>query len=120
MPDLSPNKKIVESYFYSKGTGYAPLLVEDVELVDWDAGVPASGAVTGGKAAFVQNRGNREFKSQITRMTEEANVVVAEGFARGTKKEGGTWTVHFCDTFEIENGKVKRISSHGVDVKEPA
>ena len=53
-------------------------------------------------------------------MTEEANVVVAEGFARGVKREGGTWTVHFCDTFEIENGKVKRISSHGVDVKEPA
>ena len=117
---MSPNKKIVESYFHSKGTGYAPLLTEDVELVDWNAGVPASGAVTKGKAAFVQNRGNREFNSQITRMTEEGNVVVAEGFARGAKREGGTWTVHSCDTFEIENGKVTRISSHGVDVKEPA
>ncbi len=120
MPTTSPNKKVVENYFYSKGTEYAPLLADDVELVDWDVGVPASGAVTKGKAAFVQNRGNREFKSQITRMTEEDNVVVAEGFARGAKKDGGTWTVHFCDTFEIEHGRVKRVSSHGVDVKESA
>lgn len=122
MPGLSPNKKIVESFFESKGTEYARLLSEDVELIDWDSGVPATGAITRGKAAFVQNRGNREFRSQIqiTRMTEEGDVVVAEGFVRGAKKEGGSWTVHFCDTFEVEDGKVKRVSSHGVDVKESA
>jgi hypothetical protein len=117
---ISPNKKIVESYFASRGTEYARLLADDVVLVDWDAGVPVSGAITKGRAAFVQNRGNREFQSQITRMTEENNVVVAEGFARGSKKEGGTWTVHFCDTFEVKDGKVERVSSHGVDVTESA
>jgi uncharacterized protein len=117
MVDLSPNKKLVASYYTSKGTDYARLLADDVELVDWDPGAPLTGAVTKGKAAYVQNRGSREFVSEITRMTEENNVVVVEGFARGKKKDGGTWTVRFCDAYEIENGKFKRISTHGADLK---
>jgi uncharacterized protein len=119
MPGSTPNKRIVESYYSSIGTEYARLLAEDVELVDWDIGVPATGTVTRGKAAYVANRGNREFNSQIVRMTEEGNVVVVEGFARGKRKEGGNWTVHFVDAYELEDGKIKRVSTHGVDVKEP-
>jgi uncharacterized protein len=120
MPATSANKKIVESYYSSKGTEYARILADDVELVDWDPGVPATGAVTKGKSAYVQNRGNREFKSQIVRMTEEGNVVVVEGFARGHKEGRGPWTVRFCDIYELEDGKVKRVSTHGVEVKERA
>jgi uncharacterized protein len=111
---VSPNKKIVETYFVIDSSEYARVLADVVEIVGWDAGVSASGAVTRGKSAYVQNRGNLELQIQI----EENNVVVAEGFARGSKKEGGTWARHFCDTFEIQNGKVKRISTHGVDVNE--
>ena len=51
-------------------------------------------------------------------MIEENNVVVAEGTARGSKKEGGYWRVQFCDIFEIENGKIKRLSSFGTDVRD--
>jgi uncharacterized protein len=120
MPDLSPNKKLVASYYASKGTEYARLLADDVVLTDWDIGAPLTGAVTRGKEAYVRNRQNREFESEVTRLTEEDNVVVAEGFARGTKKDGGHWTVHFCDIYEIENGKFRRISTHGVDLKESA
>jgi len=116
----SPNKKLVASYYASKGTDYARLLADDVVLIDWDIGAPLTGAVTKGKAAYVRNRRNREFESEITRMTEENNVVVVEGFARGAKKEGGTWTVHFCDVYEIKDGKFSRISTHGVDLKESA
>jgi uncharacterized protein len=114
---MTPNKRLVESYYASTGTEYASLLADDVELVDWDIGVPPSGAVTRGKAAYVENRGSRKFRSQIARMTEEGNVVVVEGDARGTKKDGTPWTVHFCDIYEIENGKVKRVSTFGVDLK---
>jgi uncharacterized protein len=119
MAVLSPNKKLAASYYASKGTEYARLLADDVVLIDWDIGAPLTGAVTTGKEAYVHNRKNREFESEITRMTEEGNVVVVEGFARGSKKDGGTWTVHFCDVYEIENGKFKRISTHGVDLKAP-
>jgi uncharacterized protein len=120
MAVLSPNKQLVASYYASKGTEYARLLADDVVLTDWDIGAPLTGAVTKGKDAYVRNRQNREFESEIVRMTEEKNVVVVEGFARGAKKEGGTWTVRFCDIYEIENGKFQRISTHGVDLKESA
>jgi uncharacterized protein len=114
---MSPDKKVIESYFASTGTEYAHLLPDDVELVERAEGVPASGVPTQGKAAFVQNRGNRDYRTQITRMTEEGNVVVAEGTARGAKKERGFWMVQFCDIFELEHGRVKRLTSFGVSLK---
>jgi ketosteroid isomerase-like protein len=110
---MSPNKKIVESYFASTGTDDSRLLADDVELVEWANGVPASGVRTHGKAAFVENRDARAFQTQISRITEEGTVVVAEGTARGAKPEGGFWRVEFCDIFELEHGKVKRLSAFG-------
>jgi uncharacterized protein len=118
MAAMSANKKLVASYYASKGTDYARLLADDVMLVDWDPGAPLTGAVTRGKAAYVENRGNREFESEIVRMTEENDVVVVEGFARGKKKDGSPWTVRFCDIYDVENGELKRISTHGVDLKQ--
>jgi len=117
---MSANKKVVESYFGSTGTDYARVLADDVELVEWADGVAATGARTLGKAAFVENRGTREFRTEVTRLTEEGRVVVAEGMAHGSTKEGHPWTVRFCDIFEVEDGKVKRMTSIGVSVKEPA
>jgi ketosteroid isomerase-like protein len=116
---MSPNKEAIEAFMASRGTEYARLLAEDVELVEWADGVPALGVRTRGKDAFVQNRGNREYSTQLTRMTEENNVVVVEGIARGAKKEGGSWTVRFCDIFELADGKVARLTAFGVSVKDP-
>jgi hypothetical protein len=63
---MSPNKKVIESYFAGPGTGYARLLADAVELVEWADGVPASGVRTRGKAAFLENRGtgNTELRSR--------------------------------------------------------
>jgi uncharacterized protein len=114
---MSPNKSLVESYFASKGTDYARLLSDDVELIEWADGVPASGVRTHGKSAFVENRGGREYQTEVSRMTEEDNVVVVEGTARGTKENGDPWTVQFLDIFELESGKVKRLIAFGVSVR---
>jgi ketosteroid isomerase-like protein len=116
---MSSNKEVIESYFASTGTEYARLLTDDVELIEWAEGVPVSGIRTHGRAGFVENRGNREYRTEIARMTEEANVVVAEGTARGVNPEGAPWMVHFCDIFELENGRVKRLSAFGASVKAP-
>jgi uncharacterized protein len=116
---MSSNKSVIESYFSSKGTDYARLLADDVELIEWTDGAPASGVRTRGRAAYVENRGGREYETTISRMTEENNVVVAEGTARGVSKEGGAWRVEFVDIFEIENGKIRRLSAFGNSVKEP-
>ncbi len=117
---MSPNTKVVGRYFASRGTDYGRLLADDVELVEWGDGVPVTGIRTHGKAAFLENRGNRDYRTQVTRMTEENNVVVAEGTAQGAKKEGGVWRVQFCDIFELEDGKVRRLTTFGASVEASA
>ena len=117
---MSPNKKIIETYLASADRSkVASLLMDDVEWIEWGDGVPASGARTRGRTAFIQNFGDDELRSEITRMTEENNVVVAEGTARGTKKDGQRLSVRFVDIFEREQGKVKRLNSFGALLKEP-
>ena len=117
---MSSNKQVVQSYFDSKGTDYSRLLADDVDLIEWVDGGPASGVVTHGKAAYVENRGARNYETQIVRMTEENDVVLVEGVARGAKKEGGFWRVQFCDIFELKNGKIQRLSGFGVAVQDAA
>ena len=53
-------------------------------------------------------------------MTEEGNVVVVEGTAHVHKKDGTHLSVRFCDIFEFENGKVKRLNSFGALIKDSA
>jgi ketosteroid isomerase-like protein len=54
---------------------------------------------------------------QITRMTEEQNVVVAEGSVRVEWKKGGFLEAVFCDVFEMENAKIKRLTTYQVNLK---
>jgi uncharacterized protein len=116
---MSPNKKVIEAYMASTDRSkVAALLTDDVEWVEWGNGVPSSGARSIGKAAFIQNFGDDELHTEITRMSEENNVVVAEGIARVHRKDGGIVTVRFCDIFELESGKVKRLSSFGAILKD--
>jgi uncharacterized protein len=115
---MSSNKQVIESYLTSTGTDYARLLADDVELIEWGEGGPATGIRTQGKAAYVENRGGGNYETRITRLTEENNVVVAEGVSWGTKPQGGSWRVQFCDIFELENGKVKRLSAFGASVRD--
>ncbi len=118
---VSPNKKLVETYLATLDKSQlGPLLADDVEWVEWVDGVPALGAVTRGKAAVIGNYGDDELRSDVSRLTEEGNVVVAEGTVHVTKKDGRTFHVRFCDIFELENGRIRRKSSFGALIKDPA
>jgi ketosteroid isomerase-like protein len=118
---MSPNKKVIESYFAGTDRSkVAPLLADDVEWIEWGDGVPPTGVRTKGKAAFIQNFGSDELHCEISRLTEENNVVVAEGTVRVHKKEGRELRVQFCNIFELENGKITRKSSFGALVKDSA
>jgi uncharacterized protein len=118
---VSQNKKIIETHMTSTDRSKAAeFLADDVEWIEWAEGVPSTGVRTRGKAAFIQNYGDDELRTQITRMTEENNVVVAEGSTRVHKKDGRVFTVQFVDIFELENGKIKRKSSFGALVKDAA
>ncbi len=88
------------------------LFTEDIER--WEVGAPKR---TRGKPEFekevlpgpeVQRLGMR-----VDKMIEEGNVVVAEGTAQVHKKDGTTINIQFCDIFEFESDKIRRITAYG-------
>jgi uncharacterized protein len=116
---MTPNKKIVETYLSTTDKSkLAPLLADDVEWVEWVDGVPPTGAVQRGKQAHINNYGDDVLSGEVRRLTEEGNVVVAEGTTHVTKKDGSKLSVEYVDIFEIEKGKIKRKSSFGALLKD--
>lgn len=115
---MGSNKRLVETYLATSAKSeLAPLLTDDVEWIEWVDGVPSSGAITRGKDAFIKNYGNDELRGEVHRLTEEGNVVVAEGTAHVTKKDGRALSVRFVDIFEVEDGRIRRKSSFGALIK---
>jgi uncharacterized protein len=122
---MSANKKVVETYQTSLGNldwaAVASCLTDDVERVEWADGFPSSGVPVRGKAAVIKDMETpTRFQILATRMTEENNVVVAECVVRVPLKEGGTFVGQSCSIYELENGKIKRMSSFVAENKHPA
>ena len=69
-----------------------------------------------GKAAFDKEIENDYFegrpKIEISRMTEENDVVAAEGSVQCKIKNGGTLDALFCDVFEMTSGKIKKLTTY--------
>jgi uncharacterized protein len=113
-PGMSANKCTVDRYIdgfnRSDHAQILSCLSDDVEWV-----MPGAFHVTG-KEAFDQEIENDAFTGsptvRITRMVEENNVVMAEGTVRATWKGGGVLEAVFCDAFEMEGGKIKRLISY--------
>jgi ketosteroid isomerase-like protein len=51
-------------------------------------------------------------------MVEENDVVIAEGTVRVAWKSGGFLEAVFCDAFEMEDGKIRRLTTYQVNLKE--
>jgi ketosteroid isomerase-like protein len=75
-----------------------------------------------GKAAFAKDMQNDAFVANPiinpSRMIEGKNVVVAEGNVRSARKAGGFLNTVFCDVFEMQNGRIKRLTSYVMEIKE--
>jgi uncharacterized protein len=74
-----------------------------------------------GKKAFEGEIRNDAFQGdpeiRITRMTEENDVIITEGSVRAQKK-GGEWiNLVFCDVFEMQDGKIKKLTSYLMEIK---
>jgi hypothetical protein len=50
-------------------------------------------------------------------MTEENDVVVAEGTVLAGRDDGTTLPLAFCDVFEMRNGKIRRLTSYLAEIK---
>jgi ketosteroid isomerase-like protein len=75
-----------------------------------------------GKHAFDKEIENEAFTGspivRVTRMTEENNVVIAEGTVRAAWKDGGFLDAVFCDVFEMTDGKIRRLITYLVSLTE--
>lgn len=108
---MSENKKTIETYIdgFNK-SDHEQILACLTDDIIWE--MPGAFHLEGKKAfdAEIENP-NFEGKPKVTisRMTEENNVVIAEGSVQGTRKGGEAFQAVFCDVFELENTKIKRL-----------
>jgi ketosteroid isomerase-like protein len=68
-----------------------------------------------GKDAFDKEIENPAFSGapviRVTRMTEQDDVVVAEGTVLATRADGVQLPLVFCDVFEMRGGKIRKLIS---------
>jgi uncharacterized protein len=116
---MTQRKKVVERwaecFAHQDWKGMLDLFTDDVER--WEVG------------ASKRTRGKVEFENevlpgpevvrlgiQVGKMIEEGDMIVAEGLAQIFKKDGSEIKVQFCDIFEFEGHKVRRITAYGAVV----
>jgi ketosteroid isomerase-like protein len=115
---MTRNKQTVQKYMdaFSKTdhAGVLSCLTDDVEWV-----VPGAFHITG-RDAFDKEIENDAFVGsptiRVTRMTEEHDVVVAEGTVRSARREGGFLNAVFCDVFVMQDAKIKHVTSYLMEV----
>ena len=115
---MTDNERIIDRYMTAFAAAdherVLDCLTDDIE---WE--VPGAFTLTG-KAAFDAEIENPAFVGRpvitTTRTIEGANAVVAEGTVRTQRKEGVVITLRFCDVFDLQNGKIRRLTSYLVPI----
>jgi ketosteroid isomerase-like protein len=115
----SENKRTVERYMEGfRQSDHAMILSCLTDDVEWE--MPGAFHLTG-KQAFDKEVENPAFVGRpaitITRMTEENDVVVAEGSVRVQRTAGGFLSAVFCDVFVMQRAKIRRLITYLVEVK---
>jgi ketosteroid isomerase-like protein len=118
-PDTTENKKTVERYMDGFRRGDHPQILSCLaDDVEWD--IPGMFRIRG-KQEFDRRIEDPNFAGRpvisVTRLTEEDNVVVAEGAVRTERADGTLLNLVFCDVFEMEGGKIRRLISYLMETK---
>ena len=117
--DMTENKKTVERYMEGFRQSNHPMVLSCLtDDVVWE--MPGFFHLVG-KEAFDKEIENPGFTGRpeitIARMTEENDVVVAEGSVRAARSSGGHLNAVFCDVFVMQGGKIKQLISYLMEVK---
>lgn len=86
------------------------LLTDDVR---WD--VPGAFHIEGREAFdahIVDPYSDGPPQITITRLTEEDDVVIAEGLVRAARTDGSVLCLEYCDVFEMRDGRIARLISY--------
>lgn len=74
-----------------------------------------------GKEAFASHIVDEGFvpgpEITVTRMIESEDVVVAEGSVRTQRTDGTILCLAFCDLFEMEDGRIRKLISYLMETK---
>ena len=118
---MTENKKTIERYLEGfRRSDHAIVLSCLTNDVEWV--IPGMFHIRG-KEAFDKEIENEAFTGSPTivlrRLTEEDDVVFAEGAVRAQRREGGVLHLVFCDAFEMEGAKIKKLTSYLMEAQEP-
>jgi ketosteroid isomerase-like protein len=116
---MTQNKATVERYMDGfRKSDHEQILSCLTDDVEWEM---PGGFRLAGKVAFDKEIENDAFVGRptitVTRVTEENDVVVAEGAVRCARKDGGMLHAVFCDVFLMRDTKIKQLISYLVEVK---
>ena len=116
---MTRNKQTVETYMEGfRQTDRAQVLSCLTDDVEWE--IPGAFHLHG-KRDFNHHIVDDAFLERpeisVTRIIEENDVVVAEGRVRTQRKDGSYLNLAFCDLFEMEEGKVRRLTSYLMEIK---
>jgi uncharacterized protein len=116
---MTENQRTVEKYIDGfRKTDHEQILSCLTDDVEWEI---AGLFHVFGKAAFDNEIENDAFVGRpiitITRTTDGNNVVVAEGSVHTQKKSGDLLNLRYCDVFDMQDGKIKRLISYLMEVK---
>lgn len=111
---MSANKSTVSRYMAAYGRhDHAAILACLTEDVVWE--VPGFYRIVG-KSAFdghIEGPGSAGPPTiTVTRLTEEEDVVIAEGSVEAKMADGTTIRLVFCDVFEMKGGLIRRLVSY--------
>jgi ketosteroid isomerase-like protein len=116
---MTENKKMVDRYMDGfRRTNHGQILSCLTDDVEWE--IPGV-FHTRGKEAFEKQIEDDGFVGSpaitVTRLTEDNGVVVAEGSVRTQRKDRTFLHLAFCDVFEMQGGKIRRLISYLMETK---
>ena len=119
---MTENKRAVQRYMEGfRETDREKILSCLTDDVEWE--IPGL-FHSRGRAAFNDHIVDPGFAGNpvisVTRMTEENDVVIAEGTVLAKREDGTLLPLAFCDVFELENGKIRRLTSYLMETDKPA
>jgi len=112
--EMTENKKMVDRYMEGfRRSDHEQILSCLTDDVEWE--IPGA-FHTRGKSAFAEHIEDEGFVGSpaiaVTRLTEDDDVVVAEGSVRTQRKDGTFLNLAFCDVFEMKGGRIRRLISY--------
>jgi ketosteroid isomerase-like protein len=116
---MTPNQRTVEAYMDGFRRTDRPQILSCVtEDVEWL--IPGVFHVHG-KAAFDKHIVDDGFAGSptitISRLTESGDVVVAEGSVRAGRTDGSILNLAFCDVFDMQDTKIRRLVSYLMETR---